>query len=83
MALGLVIADETSHFSITYSTGVVDRLPKNSVMLRRNADRFSFRNGSDTEMTIGPNEFDESDVTTPAHADSDALETALHAIIFS
>lgn len=83
MALALVIVDETTHFSITYSSGNVDRFPKNSLFLRRVGENFKLVNGSDLGGTVGPLSFAYGDVTTPSTASADALETALYAIIFS
>ena len=82
MALGLVIVDENTHFSITYSTGITDRIPKNALMLRRVDEKFSLLNGSDINGVVGPINFTYADVTTPSVADADALEAALHPIIF-
>ena len=66
MALNLIIADETTHFSVTDDTNVIRRFPKNSVLMDRNEDRFLFVNGGDNQTPL--KKFNTEDVTTPAHA---------------
>ena len=81
--MGLVIADETSHFSVTHGTGIVDRYPKNSVAMRRNDDTFILSNGGDQQRALFT--FKLTNISTVGGslpADDDALETALYGIIF-
>jgi len=77
----LTFTDNSAYFSVNSGTGVTDSYPKNSVALRRNDTSFTISNGGDAQRALFS--FDYSDVSTPATADSDALEIALAAILFS
>ena len=79
--MAIAITDNTSHFSVNYGPDITDSYPKNSVLMKRKGEKFELGNGGDRQRVLI--EFDYSDVSAPVAVDSDALEIALAAIIFS
>lgn len=79
--MGLVIADNGVGFTLTFGNGDTANYPKNSGILKRRDDNFTFTNGNDGQTKLFG--FDYSDVTTPAVGTSALLEAALLTIMYA
>jgi hypothetical protein len=63
--MGIVIADETTHFSVTLDTNVARTFPKNSALMDRKDDRFQLVSVAEQGRLL--QKFNTEDVTTPVH----------------
>ncbi len=72
-----------SHLQFTIGTTIL-RCPLGSIAYKRNGDNFIFYEiNEDKRFLEVHGEYNQSQVTSPAHADADELDELLQPIIFS